>query len=191
MFESLRKSLEELLDKATPPEERRVIAARMKDTLVQARMGLDDLREGLEQTRRRLDLERRELETVRRRRTLAEAIADAETVRLAIQYETMHAERVDVLERKVAVQESELALGERDVASMAAELRAVMSGARPAVTPSPEAQAEAELDRELDPTQGGAEARAEIDALGRQRARADREADADRRLEELKRRMGK
>jgi hypothetical protein len=33
--------------------------------------------------------------------------------------------------------------------------------------------------------------REEIDSLGRARSRADREADATRKLEELKRRMGK
>ena len=37
----------------------------------------------------------------------------------------------------------------------------------------------------------GASIRSEIDALGRERERADREADAARRLDELKRKMGK
>ena len=37
----------------------------------------------------------------------------------------------------------------------------------------------------------GASVRSEIDALGRDRDRADREADAARRLDELKRKMGK
>ena len=37
----------------------------------------------------------------------------------------------------------------------------------------------------------GTKVREEIDSLARERARTDRAADADRRLEELKRRMGK
>ena len=42
-----------------------------------------------------------------------------------------------------------------------------------------------------DEESGGSSLRDEIDSLGRSRARADREADAARRLDELKRRMGK
>ena len=191
MFESIRKSLNDLLDRATAPEDRRAIASRMRDTLVQAKVGLEEMREGIAKTRQRLELGRQELETTRRRRGLAEGIGDAETVRLAGQYEAMQGERVDVLEKKLAAQEGELALAEREVSEMTAELRAVMSGVRPVVGPSPEAEAEAELDRELDDASRVRETAQEIDALGRQRVRADREADAARRLEELKRRMGK
>lgn len=191
MFESIRKSLNDLLDRATAPEDRRAIASRMKDTLVQAKVGVDEMRDGQSKTRQRLELARKELETTRRRRGLAEGIGDAETVRLAEQYEATQAERVQILEQKLAAQEGELALAEREVTEMTAELRAVMSGARPAVGASPEAEAEAELDRELDGAAQSRETAQEIDALGRQRARADREADAARRLEELKRRMGK
>src|SRR5689334_20799906 len=70
VFESLRKSLDELLSRATPPEERRQIVSRMRDTLVQAKMGLQDLRDGWEKSGRRLEGERRELETVQRRKRL-------------------------------------------------------------------------------------------------------------------------
>src|SRR3954468_20021149 len=108
VFESLRKSLDDLLSRSTPPEERREIVSRMRDTLVQAKVGLQDLRDALAQAKRRLEAERRELDTVQRRKRLAEQINDAETVRLAGQYEQMHVERVAVLERKVEAQESEL-----------------------------------------------------------------------------------
>src|SRR5690242_10040897 len=128
VFENLRKSLDDLLSRSTPPEERRQIVSRMRDTLVQAKVGLQDLRDGLAQSKHRLDLERRELDTVLRRKRLAEQINDAETVRLATQYEQMHAERVAVLERKLEAQESELALAERDVAQMMTELRQAASG---------------------------------------------------------------
>src|SRR5258707_9055041 len=101
MFESFRKSLEDLMDRATPPEERRAGLARMKDTLVHARMGLDDLREGVTQTRQRLAVEERELQTMRRRRDAAQAISDAETVALSEKYEAIHTERADILRRKL------------------------------------------------------------------------------------------
>jgi hypothetical protein len=115
-FEGFRRSFDELLSRATRPEERRAIASRMKDTLVQARLGLDDLRDGLAKARQRLANEERELETVRRRKQLAEGIKDRETTELAAKYEQMHAERSEVLRKKVAAQEAEVALAEREVA---------------------------------------------------------------------------
>ena len=93
VFDNFRSSFDDLLARATKPEERRTIAARMKDTLVQARMGLDDMRDGLAKARQRLVLEEKELETVRRRKQLAEGIADAETAAIAAKYEQMHTER--------------------------------------------------------------------------------------------------
>ena len=55
VFENLRRSLDEMLARATRPEDRRLIMARMKGTLVQARLGVDDLRDALAQTRRKLE----------------------------------------------------------------------------------------------------------------------------------------
>lgn len=184
VFDSLRRSFDELISRATKPEERRAIAARMKDTLVQARMGLDDMRSGLNKAKQQLAAEERELETIRRRKQLAEGINDKQTVDLAVKYEQMHAERVDVLRRKLEVQEAELALGEREVGTMTAELRQVLAGA-PLSNAAP-APSDADLGLESDTSLHD-----EIDSLGRARARQQRDADADRRLDELKRRMGK
>ena len=192
MFESLRKSLDDLLSRSTPPEERHQIVSRMRDTLVQAKVGLQDLRDGLAQSKRRLDQERRELETVQRRKRLAEQINDVETVRLATQYEQLHAERFAVLERKLEAQESELALAERDVAQMMTELRQAASGI-PSAGDRSNAAVSAAMD-EIESEMGsgkGEGLRDEIDGLSRARTRADHEADAARKLEELKRRMGK
>lgn len=162
------------------------MASRMKDTLVQARMGLDDLREGLEKARQRLTAEERELETIRRRKQLAEGINDRETVDIAVKYEQMHVERVDVLRQKVTAQEAELMLAERDVETMSAELKAVMAGTDPRATGRGPV-----LNEPSEPEVESGNLRDEIDSLGRARAHADREADAARRLDELKRRMGK
>jgi septal ring factor EnvC (AmiA/AmiB activator) len=196
VFESLRKSLDDLLSRSTPPEERRQIVSRMRDTLVQAKVGLQDLRDGLEKSRQRLETERRELDTVQRRKRLAEQINDAETVRLAIQYEQLHAERVEVLTRKLEAQERELALAERDVEQMMTELRAAASGIGPTTDRSSNTAAMNAAMDEIESELAGSSSkdssvREEIDGLSRARARADREADAARRLEELKRRMGK
>jgi hypothetical protein len=141
----------------------------------------------LEKARQRLTAEERELETVKRRKTLAQGINDRETVDIAAKYEEMHVQRVDVARQKVAAQEAELALAERDVTEMTAQLRAVMSGADTAHGPSAAIDPGIETGEQPE----GADLRSEIDSLGRARATADREADAARRLDELKRRMGK
>lgn len=190
VFDGFRRSFDELLARATRPEERRAVAARMKDTLVQARLGLDDLRDGLAKARQRLSHEERELETVRRRKQLAEGIGDRETTELAVKYEQMHAERAEVLRRKVAAQEAEMTLAEREVAEMSAELKAVLAGG-PAGAGHVGGAPLTDADLGLEDATAASSIRSEIDALGRERDRADREADAARRLDELKRKMGK
>ena len=172
--------------RATKPEERRDVLARMKDSLVHAKLGVEDLGRGLAATRQRLEQERRELETARRRKGLAEGIQDQQTVELAAKYEAHHAERVEVLERKLAAQESELALAERELAEMTAEFKRYAVGAVP-----PASTAGAEEARDPLAAETGEAAREELDALARARTRAMRDDDAARRLEELKRRMGK
>jgi hypothetical protein len=192
MFESFRQALRDLMDRATPPEERRAGLARMKQTLVTARLGLDDLRGGIALTRQRLQVELREHETMRRRKGLAAGINDAETLSLAEKYEAHHAERAAVLTRKLEAQEAELAIAERDVAEMAAALKAAMLGAPPAGASGAAGPRAADAD-DLTPDLGddGASVAAELDGLGRARARAARDAEAEQRLAELKRRMGK
>lgn len=154
----------------------------MRDTLVQARVGLGDLREGVEETRRQVAAKRQELETVRRRKGQAEAISDAETVAVAERYEHALAERVAVLQEKLRVQEAEYALAERGVSAMTSELRrAVGAGAPPPGAGS--------IDPLADP--GSAALHDELAHLERSRMRATREADAESRLADLKRQMGK
>jgi hypothetical protein len=186
VFEQLRQSLNELLDRAMKPEDRRTVIARMKMTLVQATMGLDDVRNSHRMLEKKLEIERKELETVRRRRELAQAINDAETVSVAERFEKQHSEKVALMEEKLTIQARELELAEREVTEMKAEIRAAMAGA-PGMPASPVG------DESLDDVLGepsAAQTNAEIDALARSRARADRDAEADRRLEELKKKMG-
>jgi len=156
--------------------------ARMRTTLVQARLGVDDLRDALAMSQRKLDAEQRELEIVRRRKTLALGIKDEETVKVAERFERQHEERIRVLTEKIAVQQREVELGDRELEDMKAELRKAMAGGSPAGSAPLE-----------DPLTDPADARAqqELDAMLRERSRSERDADAARRLEELKRKMGK
>ena len=131
MFEHLRRSWQSLLDGSLPPDERREVVSAMKETLVQARVGVSAMRDGLAEVRARLDKERVELATCTRRKQLAQQINDAETVAVAARFELHHQERCTMLERKFAAQEAELALAEREVSEMTVELKYAASGARP------------------------------------------------------------
>ena len=194
MFEQLRQSLNDLLERATKPEDRRAVVTRMKNTLVQAKIGLDETRDQLRLAERKLEAERRELETVKRRKELAVGINDIETITVAERFEKQHGDKVAVLEQKIAVMKQELTLAEREVEEMKAEIRAAMIGGPAAAAGSParDAGLEDPLEGVLDEDQAAAsKLRDDIDALARQRARTERDADADRRLEELKKKMGK
>ena len=185
MFDDVREALRDLLHGNSTPDERRAAVSAMKETLVLARMGLDDLRKSIEVTRVRLTAERRELETMVRRKTLAAGINDAETLALAERYERQHAEKVTVLERKLESQEAELALTEREVQEMGAELKAAAAGVGSGLGATPA------TDSSLDPGGDAERLRSELDAMARSRHRSATEADADERLAALKRRMGK
>jgi hypothetical protein len=188
VFDDLRQALRDLLHGNVPPEGRRELLSIMKDTLVRGRLALDDLREGVAATRKRLDRERHELETVVRRKGLAEGIGDQETVVIATRFETQHAERVAVLERKLEAQESELALAERELAEMTQQYRAAAAGVGSGMPPGAVPPAGAASD-EIDDARVTLER--EIAGLDRARRREAVEADAEARLAELKRRMGK
>lgn len=186
MFEDIRQALHDLLHGNVAPADRRAVLAVMKDTIVQARLALDDLRDGVETTRKRVTEERRELETIRRRKSLAEGVGDAETVTVAARFESQHAERLAVLERKLEAQEGELALVERDVAEMKEQFKAAAAGVgsglagEGASTPAP------------DPLDDGRSAlEQQLRDLDRAARRADTNAAAEAQLAELKRRMGK
>jgi len=185
MFDQLRDSLRMLSDRLAP-EERRRVSASMRDALVHAKLAISDLREAAGVTSSRLVTERAELETVLRRQGLAAQINDQETVVLAERFAAQHAERVAVWESKLMVQQQELSLVEREYDEMSSQLRLAMSGVAPGgIAPDVAAQ------RELDDYLAGEPPRADASAAVPRRTRAEKEADAESRLAELKRRMGK
>lgn len=188
MFRRLREALEAALASATPPADLYDLAGRMREALIEARAGLGQMRDALGASERELEVLRAEIATAERRRELAAGIADQETVEVADRYLARHREHAAVLEKKVAAQREEVALAERDAAEMAAQLEeATKRRGGVASDRSTEAAwsalGRAGADRpELD---------AEQEALKGRMDRAAREAEADAKLEELKRRMGK
>lgn len=157
----------------------RARARLMREALVDAKVGLSQSRAARDAVAAQLERERTELATVRRRGQLAAGINDAETVRLAAEFERKHSGRIEVLERKHAALVEEVALVERETAEMTAQLKRLTGGEEP-VAPAGDAAAEP-LGADL----------SELDALRRTAERSARDADADARLAELKRRMGK
>ena len=185
MFDEVRHAFRELLHGNVPPEGRRELIAVMKDTLVQAKLAVDDLRDGVEVTRKRVERERAELDTIRRRKGLAQGVGDAETVSVAERFEAQHAERLAVLEQKMAAQESELALVERDVVEMKEQLKAALAGVGSGMRSG-------SVDAAADPLdEGRAGVEQQLNDLKRAERRANANADADAALAELKKRMGR
>ena len=186
MFENLKSAIQDLLQGRVHPADRRAVIADMKQALVSAKLGISDLREGVEITRQRLEDERKSLDTVKRRKELAASIPDAETVAIAEKYEMQHTERIAVLERKLEAHEAELGLAERDYDEMLKALKQANAGVGAGMSPGSRGPSDADLGLPDD-----AALKEELNALGRRSNRADHEAAADAKLEELKRKMGK
>ncbi|MDA1082083.1 MAG: hypothetical protein O2973_10480 [Gemmatimonadetes bacterium] len=186
MFESLKAAIHDLLHGNVAPGDRHAVIADMKRALVSAKMGIGDLQEGVEVTRRRLETEQSQLAIVQRRKALAESVPDAETVALAEKYEQQHSERIAVLERKLEAQEAEAALAERDYDEMLKQLKAASAGVGSGATPGSRGPTDADLGL---PDDTGL--RSELDALKRQRSRADADSAADAQLAELKKKLGR
>jgi hypothetical protein len=163
----------------TNDQSSRARARLMREALVDAKVGLSQSRAARDAVAAQLERERKELATVRRRGQLAAGINDGETVRLAAEFERKHSGRIEVLERKHAALVEEVALVERETAEMTAQLKRLTGGEDPVAPAS--AQEDDPLTSNL----------SELDALRRTADRSARDADADARLAELKRRMGK
>jgi len=72
----------------------------------------------IRRTRREAESERENEAVCRRREQMARAVPDEETARIAAEFAARHAERAEVLGRKVEVLEAERGLLERDLQSM-------------------------------------------------------------------------
>jgi hypothetical protein len=122
VFDSLRARLDRLFAEQGANPRARTLALR--EALVEAKLGLEQMRESLDATERELVGERKQLDDAERRGRLAAQVSDAETVVVAERFAGRHRERVAMLERKLAVQRDELTLGERELEEMAAQYRA-------------------------------------------------------------------
>jgi len=162
VFEGLRARLDQLLRDPTRSDPR-ARAEALREAVLEARLGLDNLRRALATSERELAGERRHLADAERRGRLAAQVPDPETVAVAERFVVRHRERILVLERKLVVQRDELALAERETEEMTVEFRAAAarhpSGSidaawrdlesAGAARPSEEEQQHADADRRL------------------------------------------
>jgi hypothetical protein len=127
VFDGLKARLEQLLRERerTDPQ---AYAARLREALLEAKVGVGTMRDALAGSERELAVERQQLEAAERRGRLAAAVPDPETVTIAERYASRHRERAAVLERRIAVQREELALAEREVVEMTTQIRAAAGG---------------------------------------------------------------
>jgi hypothetical protein len=185
MFENLRQTLRDLASGSIPASQKAAAVAHMRATLVQARVGVADIAAARDKTRASLEAESAELTTVRRRLGQAIEIGDDETVQVATRFEKKHAERVEVLGRKLTALQDELSLAEAELSGMTAELKSAAS----LVGSVPNAQSVSS--GSIDPLSDSEQLRNDLDGLARHKLREERDAEADERLAELKRRMNK
>lgn len=187
MFKRLREALERALEAATPPPELGQIASQMREAVIEQKAAVRELQQSLAGAEQQLVAEREQLETAQRRRAQAEGIADAETVAVAEKFIARHTERAQVMEQKVAAQKQELALAERDLAEMTAQLQ---EAARRA--PAAGQRSAGEAWRSLgEAGMSRPETDLEGEMLKSRMDHAEREAVADQKLEELKKKMGR
>lgn len=146
---------------------------RMREAVIEAKVGIRTMREALERTEAKTASERKQFADAERRGRMAEGIGDQETATVAQRFAARHAERLAVLERKLAVQRDELALAERELESMLRQLR------------------EAEAGFDTAKRSFGTAAQLEEELLKAEQDQAAREADIDAQLERLKKRMGR
>jgi hypothetical protein len=122
VFDGLKARLDRLLREHGGADPR-AYAAKLREALVEARLGITEMRRALASAEAELQSERKQFADAERRGRLAAAVPDPETVAVAERFAARHRERILVLERKVAVQRDELALAEREVEEMTAQWR--------------------------------------------------------------------
>ena len=188
MFEQLRDALRAALAAATQPGDVGALVRQMREAVVEAKVAVQELGEALRRAELEIGVERQRLADAERRGRLAAEIQDQETVEVAARFAAKHRERVAMLERKLQAQRDELALAQSELTEMHDQLRA-------AERDRPAAEAGRSTERAWRDVQaaGGErpDADPQYDLLKAQIDRATREAAAERKLQDLKKRVGK
>jgi hypothetical protein len=127
VLDGLKARLDQMLREGTRSDPQGY-AARLREAILEMRVGVDTLRRALTATEQEIAAERKMQADAERRGKLAAMVPDPETVQLAERYAARHQERVAVLERKLAVQRDELAMAERELAEMTSQAKQATAG---------------------------------------------------------------
>ena len=174
-LDDLRARLDGILANLERAGDARTAASGLFDAMVETKSAIAGIRDALAATTRELAVEQQHLTDAERRGKLASDIHDTETAELAEIWVTKHRERVALLERKLSVQQDEVAYAERQLEEMSNQYRQAKAGVPPGASTGPAAVPQ-------DP------------ALEREGMRLDREAQAARvqqQLADLKRKLGR
>jgi hypothetical protein len=172
-IDDLRARLDRLLREQGLGGSTRHEAGALHDALLDLKVALKDLQDATARTEREIRSERDQLAAAERRGRLAQDINDAETARIAVEFSDRHRQRIDLLERKLAVQRDEQAIAQREYETLAERYRAAKQGIPSSSEPTPAAS---------------------DDGSEQLRSRLDRravESAVDAQLEMLKKKMGK
>ena len=181
VFERLKAAIDAALDAATSPQDKRDVVSGMRDAVIEAHAAVSGMRDDLARTEQELASEQRSLKDAERRGRLAREIDDQETVDVADRFVTKHKERIEVLEQKLEAQKAEIVLMQRELDEMKAQMKKVAGSSS--------------VDsawREIEAA-GGARPETDVkdDLLKHQFDQAAREAQANAKLEALKKKMGR
>jgi hypothetical protein len=182
VFDGLKARLERLL-RDRGGSDPRAHAASLREALVEARLGITEMRRALASAEAELGSERKQLADAERRGRLATAVPDAETVAVAERFAIRHRERILVLERKVLVQREELALAEREVREMTAQWRTASRG-------GPRSESVDAAWRDLEAA-GGTRPTDESDRMAAELDQRKRDEAVEAQLAYLKKKMGR
>jgi hypothetical protein len=187
VFEGLRARLEKLLADHTPQADPRARTTQLHAALLETRVATATMKDALVTTERLLTQERQQLADAERRGALAAQVPDPDTVQVAERFAARHRERSAVLEKKLALQQEELALAERDLDQLNAEYRGARQGTGGSRTPAQEAAW-----RDLEAA-GGTRPETDLDGelLQSKIERQQMDAAVAAQLEKLKKKMGR
>jgi phage shock protein A len=217
MFENLRHAFKEAVDNFKEELNRDEIPdvvdgllRQMQEEVTDAQAHVRTLEEQIKKALQLAELEGKEVATCRRRETMARRIGDEETARVAAEYAEKHEKRKRIQEQKALALRAELELKRGEVQDMLAQFKEAKAkrealtattgrvGARNSMTEADELFAQ--LDRMAEKIDGVDHQRKAEEELLADLGTLDssppprgfsREEEAEAKLRELKRRMGK
>lgn len=205
MFSEAWASFSAEMSRREPEDQIAGLLGAMRREMVAVRAEIPALEENHRATVAELERERKRLDDTVRRGAMAQRIADAETVRVAREFEEKHRRRIAVLEEKVRATAAEWELRRQEAQEMMAQYKdaeanrfALLAelrrqGARGTINSAMGGSREGDdFDRmagKIEDEAAFADALEDLDGTAPPRRPAPAE-DVDTRLEELKRRMG-